>query len=67
MGRPYTVELTQVAKRDLRNLDRATRHRIGAALDDLARQEDPYSRVKHLHGRRGVPSTPFGSATSGLS
>lgn len=53
MSRPYTVELTQAARRDLRKLDSETRHRIGAALDDLARQEDPYRHVKHLHGSPG--------------
>lgn len=53
MNGPYTVELTQAARRDLRKLDRATRHRIGVALDDLARQEEPYRHMKHLHGSPG--------------
>ncbi|MEN6343278.1 MAG: type II toxin-antitoxin system RelE/ParE family toxin [Methanospirillum sp.] len=53
MNRPYAVELTTAAVRDLRELDSAGRRRIGAALDDLARQEDPYRHVKHLHGSPG--------------
>lgn len=49
----YRVELTPAAVRDLRRLDRLTRHRIAGALADLARQEDPYRHLKHLHASSG--------------
>lgn len=47
------VELTPAAVRDLRKLDRTTRHRVAGALADLARQEDPFRHVKRLHASPG--------------
>ena len=49
----YRVELTPAAVRDLRRLDRGTRHRVAVALANLARQEEPCRYVKHLHASPG--------------
>ena len=53
MSPAYSVELTPAAVRDLRRLHRTMRHRIAGALADLARQEDPFRHVKHLHASPG--------------
>ena len=56
MNRRYGIELTPAAKRDLKKLDRETRHRISVALENLVQQDDPYWHVKKLEG---APESAF--------
>ena len=56
MNRRYSIELTQAVKRDLKKIDKGGRHRIAAALENLAQQDDPYGHVKKLEG---APESAF--------
>ena len=51
----YIVHLSRRVQKDLVDLPKTEAHRIRTALNDLAREDEPWLLVKKLQGHEEVP------------